>query len=125
MAVTTALVDIEILNNGTWIDAFQFGTVGDTSWSFTGQNFRLDIKGNRDQAVPLLSLLSTGGTPQIIVDDAVQRILHVNVTDTVITTNLPPGEYVYDFVMFDGQTPPVRVPLMAGRIRVDQGITGN
>ena len=123
MSITTALVDIEIQNNGTWQDAFQFGDVNDTSWSFTGQNFRMDIKGNRDQTVALLTLTSSGGT--IVVDDPDQRILHVNVPDTTITTDLPVGEYIYDLIMFDGATPPIRIPLMAGTLIVHQGITGN
>jgi hypothetical protein len=123
MAVTAARVDMVILNNATWIDAFQFGTVGDTSWNFNGQSFRMDIKGNNDQVTFLLSLTSGAGT--IVVDDPIARILHLNVQDTVVAAALLPGEYQYDFVMIDGSVPPVRVPLMQGEVKVKQGITGN
>ena len=120
--VTKAKVNLVIDNNMTWIDAFQFGTVGDTTWSFTGQNFRLDIKGNRDQTAALLSLTSGAGT--IVVDDVVQRILHVNVPESAIVAVLLPGEYVYELMMYDNSVPAVRVPLMGGRLIVNQGITG-
>lgn len=123
MADTAAKVDMVITNNATWMDAFQFGTVGDTSWNFTGQNFRMDIKGNKDQTVALLTLLSTNGT--IVVDDVTQRILHLNVPDATITGALVPGEYQYDFIMYDSSNPVVRVLLMQGEIKVRQGVTGN
>lgn len=123
MAVTAAKVDMVINNNATWIDAFIFGTAGDTTWNFNGQNFRMDIKGNKDQTTFLLSLLSSNGT--IVVDDPIQRVLHLNVTDTVVAAAMVPGEYQYDFIMFDNSVPPVRVPLMQGEVKVRQGITGN
>ena len=122
MPVTRALVDIEIENNSTWIDAFQFGVVGDTSWSLTGQNFRLDVKGNRDQVSALLSITSGAGT--IVVDDVIQRVIHFNVPETAIAAALPPGEYVYELMMYDNSSPAIRVPLMGGTLRVKQGITG-
>ena len=122
MPVTRALVDIEIENNSTWIDAFQFGVVGDTSWSLTGQNFRLDVKGNRDQVSALLSITSGAGT--IVVDDVIQRAIHFNVPETAIAAALPPGEYVYELMMYDNSSPAIRVPLMGGTLRVKQGITG-
>ena len=120
MAITSAEVDIVIQNNSTWIDAFQFGTVGDTSWSFTGQTFQLDVKGNKDQAAALLSLTTGAGT--IVVDDAVLRVLHFLVPDSVVKAALQVGEYEYELIMIDGSTPPVRVPLMAGELHVTQGI---
>jgi len=123
MAVTAAKVDMVIKNNATWIDAFKFGDDGDTTWSFAGQNFRMDIKGNKDQPSALLTLLSTNGT--IVVDDPVQRVLHLNVPDATIVAALVPGEYKYDFIMYDASVPPVRVPLMQGEVKVQQGITGN
>ena len=123
MAQTSAHVDMEITNNATWNDAFVFGVVGDTSWNFSGQNFRLDVKGNRDQSVALLTI-STDLTT-IVVDDITQRILHFNVQDAVVAAALVPGDYVYDLVMYDFSTPPVRVQLMSGKLKVTQGITGN
>ena len=73
--VTKAKVNLVIDNNMTWIDAFQFGTVGDTTWSFTGQNFRLDIKGNRDQTAALLSpdLCLTAIDPDVILSDSMSE----------------------------------------------------
>ena len=122
MALTRARVDIAIENNATWMDAFQFGTIGDTSWNFSGQNFRLDVKGNVDQPSALLSLTSGDGT--IVVDDVVQRILHLNVPEASITAVLQPGEYIYELVMYDNSVPAVRVPLMGGEVKVFQGIAG-
>jgi hypothetical protein len=49
----------------------------------------------------------------------------LNVPDATITAALVPGEYKYDFIMFDASVPPVRVPLMQGEVKVQQGITGN
>lgn len=121
--ITSARVDIEIVDNGTWQDAFIFGTAGDTTWSFTGQSFRMDIKGAKDDTTVKFSLTSVAG--QIVVADAVQRILHFNVPDTDVQTSLPDSEYVYDLIMFDASTPPVRVPLMHGEITVKHGVTGD
>jgi hypothetical protein len=53
----------------------------------------------------------------------VQRVLHLNVPDTVVQASLPPAEYVYDFIMLDGSTPPIRTQLMQGRFIVDRGVT--
>lgn len=123
MAVTAAKVDMVVKNNSTWMDAFKFGTDGDTTWNFNGQTFRMDIKGNKDQTVALLTLLSSNGT--IVVDDPIQRILHLNVPDTTLRAALVPGEYVYDFIMIDTSIPPVRVPLMQGEVKIRQGVTGD
>jgi hypothetical protein len=122
-AVTMARIDIVTPDNATWTDAFQFGIVGDTSWSFTSQNFRLDIKGNKfTQTAALLSL--TSGAGQILVQDAVQRILQMNVPEATLTGALVPGEYQYDLIMFDGSVPPVRIPLMYGQFKLVHGVTG-
>lgn len=120
--ITRAEVDIVIENNMTWLDAFQFGTVGDTSWNFVGQTFRLDVKGNKDQSVALLSLTTGAGT--IVVDDTTQRILHLDVPEASVSAALEPGEYIYELVMIDGSTPAVRVPLMGGKLIILQGIAG-
>jgi hypothetical protein len=122
MVDTCARVDLLVFDNLTFEDAFQFGVSGDTTWNFTDQNFRMDVKGTPDDAAPLLTLLSTAG--QIVVDDAVARVLHFNVPESVIQAALTPGEYVYDLVMFDGSTPPVRVGLMRGSLCVAHGISG-
>lgn len=136
--VTAARVDIVTSNNVTWEDALQFdppptytGCTG-VNWGMTGQNFRMDIKGSRWQATgPYLSITSPN---QIIVDDATNRILHFNVPEAVITgatgaagatgPGLVPGKYGYDFIMFDGSTPPVRVMLMQGNFVLSDGYTG-
>lgn len=123
MAITRATVNIVIQDNATWIDAFQFGTVGDTSWSFTGQHFRLDIKPTIDSPTALLSLTDAAGT--IVVDDPVARVLHVNVSEAaLLAATLLPAEYVYELVMFDTSTPAVRVPLMGGELVVKHGLAG-
>lgn len=118
---TAATVDLFQPNNATWLDAFQFGTPGDTSWNFVGQNFIMEVKGGADVPTALLTLQTSDGT--IVVDDTVNRILHFNVPDATIQADLPPGCYVYDLVMFDNSVPPVRTVLMAGRVRITQGVT--
>lgn len=121
MAVTAAVVDIFQQDNATLQDAWQFGTVGDTTWSFTGMSFKMEVKASRDDIAPLVTWLSGAG--QIIVDDPVARVLHMNVPDTVLQASLPPACYVYDLIMLDGSTPPIRTPLMQGRIYMTRGVT--
>lgn len=122
MSDTAGRVELLVFDNATFEDAFMFGVTGDTTWSFTGQNFRMDVKGTPDDAAPLLSITSAAG--QIVVDDAVKRVLHFNVPETTIQSALTPGEYVYDLVMFDNSTPAVRVVLMRGCLTVCHGISG-
>ena len=123
-AVTAALVDILTSTNVTFADAFQFGTPGDTSWSFTGQTFRMDLKGNKyTQSTALLSL--TSGAGQIVVSEPVNRILYFNVPEaTLSAAGIIPGEYEYDFIMIDTSVPPNRIALMYGKFKVVQGVTG-
>lgn len=118
-SVTSARVDLRIDNNGTWMDAFQFGEPNDTTWTLDGQTFELDVQLNPYDTVPLLSLTTANG--RIIVDDVVQRVIHFNVDPADIQTSLNPGAYVYDLVMVDGSD--VRVPLMHGSLFVQQGVT--
>jgi hypothetical protein len=122
---SSAHVDLVAANNATFTDALQFdppvaGVTG-PAWSFSNQNFRLDIKANHETAA-LLSLTSAAG--QIVVDDVTLRILHFNVPETVIAGALIPGEYIYDFIMFDNSVPAIRVPIAHGRFVVTDGITG-
>jgi len=117
---TSARVDMVIDNNGTWEDAFQFGTPGDTTWSLTGQNFHMNVQLTPFDAAPLLALTSP---TQIVVDDVTQRVVHLNVDKATLQAALKPGKYVYDLVMLDASNPAIRVPLMHGRVRVRQGVT--
>lgn len=118
---TVATVNMTVLNVGTWRDAFQFGTAGDTTWSFTSQTIHMDVKASSDDTLALLSLTTANG--RIIVDDATQRILHFNVDETTLQAALHPGDYVYDLVMLDGSSPAIRVPLMQGTVTIQQGVT--
>lgn len=122
MAITAACVDLVENNNATMQDAIQFGTAGDTSWSFTGQNFRMDVKASRDDVASLVSF--TSGAGQIVVDDPINRILHFNIPESAITAALPVAEYQYDFIMYDNSTPAVRIVLMQGELKIVQGVTG-
>lgn len=121
MAETAACVDISQLDNATFQDAFQFGVTGDTSWSFTDMTFKMEVKASRDDVAPLVTWTSGGG--QIVVDNAVTRVLHFNVPDTVIQASLPPATYEYDLVMLDGSTPAIRTVLMQGKFIVSHGVT--
>lgn len=94
-----------------------------SSWSFTNKTFRLDVKASKDDVAALLSLTSANG--RIVVDDAVRRILHFNVSSDDIIANLPVGRYIYDLIMLDDSAVPIRTTLMAGSISVVQGVTGS
>jgi hypothetical protein len=78
---------------------------------------------NRYDAAAVLSV--TSAACQIVVQDAVHRILNFNVPESVLQT-LPaiPFTYQYDFIMQDTSNPPVRVVLMQGKVEVKHGITG-
>lgn len=119
-AATAAIVDLVAANTVTFQEAWQFGLPTDT-WTFTGQNFRMEVKASRDDSAALVTWTSTGGT--IVVTDAINRILNMNVPESAIQAALPVGEYVYDLVMYDGSAPPVRSLLMQGRLHVTQGVT--
>lgn len=139
-ASTAARVDFVVSDNATWLDPVQFdppldsdaddpSTQGDSdaddtlpTWGFQGQNFRLDIKGSREDSLPLLSI--TSGVGQIVVDDVVNRILHFNVPESILNAALVPGEYVYDLIMFDNSAPPVRIALAYGKFTFTHGVTG-
>jgi hypothetical protein len=122
--ITAARVDIDIANNATWNDAFQFGVPGDLSWSFTGASFLMDVKAQKTDVTPLLTLSSTANPASIVVTDVVNRVLNFAVPYLTIQGALPPAEYVYDLVMLVGSNPVVRTVLMKGRVRVHTGITG-
>jgi hypothetical protein len=118
-SVTSARVDLCIDNNGTWMDAFQFGEPADTTWTLDDQAFELDVQRSPYDEVPLLSLSTVDG--RIVIDDLIQRVIHLNVAPDIIQAFLRPGEYVYDLVMVDSAG--VRVPLMHGVLEVSQGVT--
>ena len=148
-----ARVDISTPSNATFLDAYQFDPppgatgycyggytypgIGGTgpAWNFSGQNFRMDVKGNAGQSAPLLSIDNgVPGSTLVVVDDYANRILHFNVPENVLNgltgatgatgQGLIPGDYVYDFVMYSNDNPPVRTVLMGGRFIVTNGITG-
>jgi hypothetical protein len=123
MAITAACVKIVTRANATLSDAFQYGVAGDTSWSFTGQHFHMDIKASNADSLALLSLTDANG--RIVVDDAINRVLHLNVDDVTLDAALPVGEYVYDLIMYDTSTPAIRVALQQGVLKIVQGVTGN
>lgn len=119
--LTAAIVNIASQDNATLQDAFQFGTLGDLTWSFAGMTFEMSVKASRDDVTPLITL--TSGAGQIVVDDPVKRVLHLNVPDTLIQTDLPAATYVYDFLMLDGSSPAIRTVLMQGKITIQRGVT--
>lgn len=118
-SVTSAPVELQIDNNGTWEDAFQFGEPDDMTWDLLGQTFEMDVQRNPYDAVPLLSLSTGNG--RIITDSAILRVIHFKVDADDIQSSLKPGTYVYDLVMiYEGD---IRVPLMHGAVQVVQGVT--
>lgn len=116
---TSSHWDLEIDNNVTWSDAFQFGEPADTTWDLLGSTFELDVQRNRYDEVPLLSLSSADG--RIIVADPIQRVIYFKVDADDIQAALKPGMYVYDLVMI--YVTGVRVLLMHGNLQVTQGVT--
>lgn len=130
-APTSARVDIATPNNATFQDAIQFdpppgitGVTGGTGpyWTFDSKKFRLDIKPDVNSATPLLSLTSDAG--QIVVDSTTLRVIHFNVPEATLQAAMPPGTYIYDFIMYDTSVPANRVPLMHGWFTLGDGITG-
>lgn len=116
---SSANVKIVSSNNASLADAFQFDDPDMTFWNFTAKTFKMDIKANREALTPLLSL--TSGAGQIIVDDADNRVLHLNVAPAVIQAAMPPGCYLYDLLMIDGSS--VVTQLMHGEFQLTDGIT--
>ena len=147
---TAARVDIVTSDNVTLEDAYQFdpppmtgcapppywpcGATGPT-WGFTGNFFQMDVKGNRGQTGPLLSVWGpTGGSNMIQVQDQTNRILNFNVPPKVLTgaitgttgatgIGLLPGRYLYDFLMIQPGTPDIVTMLMQGTLTVQHGVT--
>lgn len=120
-SITRATVNLAIQNNATWADAFQFGTPGDLTWSLTGMSFSMDVKASKEDLVPLMTLSTGNG--YVVVLDPINRIVQFNVPDSILQALLPPATYVYDLVMSDTSTPPIRTPLMGGKLHVTEGVT--
>lgn len=118
---TAAIVNIFTSDNVTLQDAFRFGTEGDTTWSFTAMSFEMEVKASRDDAAPLVTWTSGGG--QIVVDDVVERVLHLNVPKSVLQASLPNAEYVYDLIMISADIVPVRTMLMQGKLTIRKGVS--
>ena len=123
-SVTSAPTDLVVANNGSWSDAFQFGTPGDTSWSLVGTTFELEVKTSRYSTTPSLTLSVANG--RILILDPIARVIAFNVTPTDLQTSLSPGYYVYDLVMIEGliaDPTATRVLLMHGKLQIVQGVT--
>lgn len=121
---TSAEVNFQISNDATWNDAIQFGALSDgTEWSFpAGATFLMDVKRNSFDASPLLQL--TSGNGRIVNLSSTQRLIQFNVAIADLRASLPPGEYVYTFIMDDPATSPSqRTQLMHGDVCVGQGPT--
>lgn len=119
-AVTSAIVNLQVANNGTWRDAFQFDP-DDTSWDLVGQHFIMEIKANRDDTDVLFTLSTDNG--RIVITDDYLRVIQFNAAPDDLADALLPGTYVYDLVMYDNSVPPVRTPLMQGDLCVSNGVT--
>ena len=143
---TSSRVDIEIADNTTLSEAFQFdppgpsgifngfaftGPTGPTGvqWGFTGMNFKCDIWGNYGQTGPSFTFSSLpSNSSMILVDDYTNRILHWNVAWPIYKgltaatgatgTGLLPGEYFYQFRIADSSSPPIVTELMYGKFRI-------
>jgi hypothetical protein len=121
MAQTAAWVDIYISDNATFQDAFQFVPPTGGTLTLLGMTFEMSVKASRDDVSPLVTFTSAAG--QIVTSDIVNCIIHMNVVDTVIQTDLPAAEYDYDLIMLDTSVPPIRTQMMQGKIFVKHGVT--
>ena len=120
---TVSQVNIAVPSNVWWLDTFQFGTVGDLSWSFAHKHFLCDLKADPTQTVADLALSSmTSPEPTIIVVNEEDRILGFYVTDIELRAALVVQPYSYDLVMVDATTGE-RDLLMIGTITITQGVT--
>lgn len=114
----------------SWNFSGATGTIGCTgpfsNWNFDGANFRLDIKTSIRATGAAITFTGTQGNAngQIVVQDPINRILQMNVPESVWTNVLVPGEYVYELMMYDNSSPPVRTPLMHGKFTLVHGIAG-
>jgi energy-converting hydrogenase Eha subunit C len=130
----SAFIDFVVGTNETFSDALIFdppewgwgctgatGCTGPAPWTLA-PNWEMSIKGNRQQTSALITL--TTGAGQIIVQDPVNRIISFNVPDTVLNAALVPGNYVFDLVMSDNSTPPIRTQMAHGGFRFSLGVTG-
>lgn len=122
MSRVSARVDLEVGNNATWADAFQYDDEDDTSWTLTGQSFVMEVKRSQYDADPLFTLSTGNG--RIVVDDVDLRVLHLNAVDTDFSAVLPVGEYRYDLIMVDDNDGS-RVQLQHGEVEIIQGVTGD
>lgn len=116
---TASIVDLIAPNNATFQDAIQFGLATDT-WHLA-PNWSMSIKMSRSDTTALVTFTAANG--QIVVLDAINRIIQFNVPDTILQTDLPVGEYDYDLVMYDNSSPAIRTLLMQGKFFVTQGVT--
>lgn len=117
-------VDIVTANNATFQESYQFDppVAGMTGPAWTlAPNWRMDIKAYHEG--PMLVSFTTGAG-QIVVDDPVQRLIHTDVPESVLTAVLVPGTYIYDMIMYDNSVPPVRTSLMHGEFKLTDGVTG-
>lgn len=122
---SSAHVKLSAAKNATFMEALQFDPpaagVLPSTWTLY-PNFRMDIKAYLEQTPALVSLTSASG--QIVIDDAVQRLIHFNVPEMILFPTLSVGEYVYDLIMFDNSSPALRVPLMHGPFVLTDGVSG-
>lgn len=132
---TAAEVDLVTSNNVTWNDSFQFDPPGMTgfppppywpagasgpTWTFQNQNFVMNVKTNINASGPIASWTSSNN--QIVVDDVANRVLHMNIDDSQFSAlGMVPGTFIYEFIMFDGSIPPIRVMLMKGKFALQPG----
>jgi hypothetical protein len=114
-------VEIVVQNNTYWTDAFQFGLADDQTWNFNGMSFLLDLKLHRSDTTAVLSTSSAAGT--IVVQDPINRILSMYVSDHAIRAALQPDtKYEFDLIMVNNTTGQ-RDALMYGTVKVDYGVT--
>jgi hypothetical protein len=118
---TSANYRIVVAKNSYFNEAFQFDDPTNVMWDLNSKSFRMDIKGDYEDDVPLITFDSAGG--EIVVDYPVLRIIHFVVPDTDLRAALKCGTYFYDLIMTDNMG--VKTQLLHGEFVFADAVTGD
>jgi hypothetical protein len=117
---TSSHANIIVAKNTTFSDSIRFDDPDDTSWDFINKTFRMGLKGNFEQDEETVAF--TSAASEIVVLDAITRILGFNVPQATMEAALVPGVYLYDLIMTDTITA-VRTQLMHGEFHFAEAVT--
>jgi len=117
---SSAHANFTVAKNTTFSDAIQFFLDAGNTWDFNNKTFRMGLKGNYEQSPEVL--VFTSAASEIVVADAVLRVLYFNVPPATLQAVLVPGVYLYDLAMTDTITAVV-TQIMYGEFRYAEAVT--